>query len=232
MTEPSGSRRGHRASGASGTSGWAVRGRRWLVALAVITVVVLVAAGLSIALDRGGTGPADTPPSPAASSDFALVTPRPTIATSFPPVASHSPTSNPSPAPTPNRGIKAKRIEIARLGIDLKIVEGDGIDAPRGKAAHYPGSGWPDGGTNIYIYGHAQTGMFLRLWEAKVGDQIVLTLVDGTQRTYVVAKINPRVPWNAIAYLDPTPVEQLTLQTSTSYYPTSPRFIVIAYPTP
>ncbi len=232
MTEPSGRRRRRRrATGTSGTSSWASRGRRSLVALAVISIIVLVAAGLSIALGGGGAGPAGTP-SPAASSDFPLVTPRPTIATSFPPVATDSPTPTPTPSPTPNRGIKAKRIEIARLGIDLKIVEGDGIDAPIGKAAHYPGTGWPGGGTNIYIYGHARTGMFLPLWDAKVGDEVVLTLVDGTQRTYVVAKVIPKVPWNAVKYLGATPTEQLTLQTSTSYYPTAPRFIAIAYPTP
>ena len=63
---------------------------------------------------------------------------------------------------------------IERLGIDLTIVEGDGIDAPIGKAAHYPGTGWPGGGTNIYIYGHAQEGMFLSLWDAKKGDEVVL----------------------------------------------------------
>jgi hypothetical protein len=33
-----------------------------------------------------------------------------------------------------------------------------------------------------------------------------------------------------MAYLNPTPTEQLTLQTSTSYYATAPRFVVIAVP--
>ena len=56
--------------------------------------------------------------------------------------------------------------------------------------------------------------------------------MDGTTRTYVVTKILPMVPWDAVQYLDPTPTEQLTLQTSTSYYPTAPRFVVIAVPAP
>ena len=121
---------------------------------------------------------------------------------------------------------------IERLGINLRIVEGDGIDAPLNKAAHYPGTGWPGGGTNIYIYGHAQEGMFLSLWDVKKGDEVTLTLVDGTTRTYIIAKVIPKAPWDAMHYLDPTPREQLTLQTSTSYHPTSPRFIAIAYPAP
>ena len=129
-------------------------------------------------------------------------------------------------------GIQANHIKIDRLGIDLAVIQGDGIDAPIGKAAHFPSSGWPGGGTNIYIYGHARVGMFIRLWDARIGDTVQLGLVDGTTRTYVVTKILPMVPWDALAYLDPTPTEQLTLQTSTSYYPTAPRFVVIALPAP
>ena len=109
-------------------------------------------------------------------------------------------------------------------------MEGDGLDAPIGKAAHYPGTAWPGGGSNIYIYGHARVGMFLSLWQARVGDKVVLTLADGTTRTYVVSKVLPKVPWDDVAYLNPTPTEQLTLQTSTSYYATAPRFVVIAVP--
>lgn len=135
-----------------------------------------------------------------------------------------------SASPAGVQPIRATRIRITRLGIDLQIVEGDGIDAPMGKAAHYPGSAWPGGGSNIYIYGHAQEGMFLSLWNARVGDAIVLDLADGSTRTYVVAQVLPQVPWNAMQYVRPTATEQLTLQTSTSYHPTSPRFIVIAYP--
>lgn len=128
-------------------------------------------------------------------------------------------------------GIRATRIRIPRLEIDLPIIEGDGIDAPIDKAAHYPDTAWPDGELkNIYIYGHAQEGMFLTLWEAELGDEVILELEDGTERTYVVTEVLPEVPWDALEYLDPTPTEQLTLQTSTSYEPTSPKFIVIAEP--
>jgi LPXTG-site transpeptidase (sortase) family protein len=128
--------------------------------------------------------------------------------------------------------ILATRITIHRLAIDLPAVEGDGVDAPLDKAAHFPGSGWPGGGTNIYLYAHARTGMFLSLWDARDGDLVVLTLADGTDRTYVVDTVLPRVPWDAVRYLAPTRTEQLTLQTSTSYTATAPRFLVIAHPTP
>ncbi len=74
--------------------------------------------------------------------------------------------------------------------------------------------------------------MLIALWKARVGDTIELDLVDGTSRTYVIRKVLPKVPWDAVQYLEPTPTEQLTVQTSTSYQPTAPRFIVIAVPAP
>ncbi len=126
----------------------------------------------------------------------------------------------------------ARRIAIPRLSIDLPVVRGDGVDAPLGKAAHYPDTGWPHGGTNIYLYAHARDGMFINLWKAKVGDEIDLTLVDGSTAVYTVSEVLPKVPWDALSYLDPTPTEQLTLQTCTSYEETAPRFLVIAKPAP
>ena len=118
------------------------------------------------------------------------------------------------------------------MEIDLPVIEGDGIDAPLHKAAHFPGTAWPDEGSNIYLYGHAQEGMFLRLWDSVVGDEVILTLIDGTARTYRVERVLPKVAWDAVEYLDATPEEQLTLQTSTSNTATAPRFVVIAKPTP
>jgi LPXTG-site transpeptidase (sortase) family protein len=218
-----------------------VSGRGTLAAVIVIAATVIVAAGLSIVLGGGGissVGPSTTPTAAptAAPSAFAAAPPSPT---DFPAVATPAATGGAGPSAGPGTsaapsppvvGIVARRIQIPRLGIDLKIIEGDGIDAPIGKAAHFPGTAWPDGGSNIYIYGHAREGMFLPLWDAKLGDKVVLTLADGTERTYVVDKVLPKVPYDAVQYLQPTPTEQLTLQTSTSYYETAPRFVVIAHP--
>jgi LPXTG-site transpeptidase (sortase) family protein len=194
---------------------------------AVVVVAVVLAIGLGVG--PSGTPPATATPSPVASSalgDLPLVTVAPTAS----PLDAGSPAASPSATPAVGQGIRANRIVIARLGINLAVVEGDGLDAPIGKAAHYPGSAWPGGGSNIYIYGHARVGMFLPLWQIHIGDTVELDLVDGTSRTYVITKILPKVPYDAVSYLAPTPTEQLTLQTSTSYYPTAPRFVVIAVP--
>jgi LPXTG-site transpeptidase (sortase) family protein len=210
--------------------------RRAAVFIAIMVVVVLLVTACA--------GPDTASPTPTpdvaqatspAFSDLPLVAVSPTTTAEAPtPTATVSPTpGSASPSATAvAAGIRANRIRIARLGIDLKIVEGDGIDAPIGKAAHYPSSAWPGAGSNIYIYGHARVGMFLSLWKAQVGDTIQLDLIDGTTRTYVVDQVLPKVPWDAVKYTRPTATEQLTLQTSTSYHPTSPRFIVIALPAP
>jgi LPXTG-site transpeptidase (sortase) family protein len=196
------------------------RGRAAVLALSIAVAVVAGA----VALGGPSQGVAVLP-----SGSPVVGVSAPATAT-LPAVPTASATATSSPALTE---IVADRIRIARLGIDLRIIEGDGIDAPLNKrVAHYPGTAWPDGGSNIYIYGHARAGLFLSLWEAKIGDEIELDLVDGTIRRYIVSEVKPRVPWNAREYLEPTPTEQLTLQTSTSYTPTAPRFIVIATPAP
>ena len=203
-----------------------------VVAGAAVVVAALV---LAVALGVGpsATTPASATPSPVASSalgDLPLVT----VAPSASPLDAGSPAASPSVSPPGSpavgAGIRANRIKIARLGLDLAVVEGDGVDTPIGKAAHYPGSAWPGGGSNIYLYGHARVGMFLPLWQIHIGDTVEMDLVNGTSRTYVVTKILPKVPYDAVSYLAPTPTEQLTLQTCTSYYPTAPRFVVIAVP--
>lgn len=196
-----------------------VRATLLLLALAIAVAATAVAFG-------GGGAPADSP----STSLSPTLVPAPTG--TLPAVATATPSNGVASASPQTAGIVARRIRITRLGINLRIVEGDGVDAPMNKAAHYPATGWPGGGTNIYIYAHAQEGMFLTLWDARVGDEVDLDLVDGTVRSYLVTQVKPKVPWNALQYLQPTPTEQLTLQTSTSYTPTAPRFIVIAEPAP
>ena len=208
------------------------RGRALAIAGSVLAIV-LMATGLAFVLGGGLRGtalPAPSVPVGGVATLAATTEPTPGFTGSPSPTATPSAGASFTPDAGQKVGIRAQQIRIERLGIDLPIIEGDGIDAPIGKAAHFPSSGWPDGGTNIYIYGHAREGMFLALWDARKGDTVVLDLVDGTSRTYVVTQILPRVPWDAIEYLDPTAPEQLTIQTSTSYYPTAPRFIVIAVP--
>jgi LPXTG-site transpeptidase (sortase) family protein len=219
--------------------GRSVRSRTTARRVAVFLSGLGVVAVLVVALGLSGSGGASPPsaPDPGPSGVLADLSLVPVVATESPAAADGTASSQRAETAGATRGAgpsgagtRATRIRIERLEIDLRIVDGDGIDAPIGKAAHYPGSAWPGEGSNIYIYAHAQEGMFLNLWDAREGDIVELDLVDGTSVDYVVDRVLPKVPWNAVEILEETRREQLTLQTSTSYQPTAPRFVVIAHP--
>jgi LPXTG-site transpeptidase (sortase) family protein len=128
------------------------------------------------------------------------------------------------------------RIQIPRLGIDLPILEGDvGRDTvqqqtPENFAFHLPGTAIPGTGANAYLYAHARRGMFLSLWDAKIGDVVWISTPDGRTLRYVITEIHPRVPPDDVSWTAPSPPDHLTLQTSTGPDPGDPRFVVIAQP--
>ena len=169
------------------------------------------------------------PMSPAMPVD-ASTGPRPSssVATSIPnavPTAAHS-----TSTATSAIRVVATALRVPALGIDLPIYEGDGTNATIGKAAHYPGTAWPGGGTLIYIYAHARDGMFIALWDARPGELIILDLANGSSADYIVTRIDPNVAWNDMSVLRPTSTEILRLQTCTGNGLTVPRYIVEAVP--
>jgi len=128
------------------------------------------------------------------------------------------------------------RVAIERLGIDLPLRAGD-IErdlvkqaTPEGAAFLLPGSAVPGTGDNAYIYAHARKGMFLPLWDARVGDLVVVSRGAAAPLRYVVSEIHPRVPADDLASAQPTGDERLTLQTSTGPRAADPRFVVVALP--
>ena len=127
------------------------------------------------------------------------------------------------------------RVQIPRLAIDLPLAEGDvsrDIDqqkTPEGYAFHLPGTSIPGLGGNTYLYAHARVGMFLSLWDARVGDVVYIATPTKALK-YVVSEVHPRVPPDDVSWTRPTPAEQLTLQTSTGPSPGDPRFVVVAVP--
>lgn len=194
-------------------------------ALPVITGLLLVIVGLGLWLGMSGPGPAAVAvPSPVASS------PSPAVSA---PGASGSPTHDPR-SPIPD----GYRIQIPRLAIDLPVAEGDivrDIDqqkTPEHYAFHLTGTAIPGRGGNSYFYAHARTGMFLTLWNARVGDEIFISTPDRKALKYVVSEVHPAVIPTDVSWAQPTPAERLTLQTSTGPNPTDPRFVVVALPAP
>jgi LPXTG-site transpeptidase (sortase) family protein len=196
--------------------------------LTLLAGVLLLAVG--IALIAGGGLPRAGSVAPVAlPSASATATPGATAsADSTTAPATSTPTTGPIP--------EGYRIEMPRLGIDLPIAEGD-IErdvvvqkTPENFAFHFPGTAIPGTIGNSYIYAHARQGMFLSLWNARLGDQVSITTPAGVALKFVVTEIHPRVPPADTSWLQPSGDERLTLQTSTGPNRDDPRFVVVAAP--
>ena len=143
-----------------------------------------------------------------------------------------APIATPVPAIPPGY-----RIKVPRLAIDLPLAEGDierdavRQQTPENFAFHLPGSALPGDSGNAYFYAHARAGMFLALWNAREGDQVVITTPDARELHYVVSEVHPRVDPTDVSWAGPTTGARLTLQTSTGPNSGDPRFVVIALPT-
>jgi sortase A len=133
----------------------------------------------------------------------------------------------PSARPSGVDEIAPARIEAPSAGINLGLVEGDGVHVPLNLAAHYPGTAEPGSTGNAVYYAHAQPGMFLGLYKLRLGDAVRVVREDGTELVFHVAAFK-KVAFNDRSVLLPTSFGELTLLTCTSYDPFTARFIVIA----
>jgi hypothetical protein len=194
---------------------------RWAPAASVLALCL----GLVLLVGLRPAPPISTPPPSVAAAATASPPPSPTVG------ATASPTASPTPPIPPGY-----RIKIARLAIDLPIAEGDvqrdtvQQQTPDNFAFHLPGTAFPGDRGNSYIYAHARRGMFLNLWSAREGDEIVIVTPDARELRYVVSEVHPRVDPAEVSWTAPTSTERVTLQTSTGPNPADPRFVVIALP--
>ena len=139
-------------------------------------------------------------------------------------------------APVPPTLAAGTRVRVPRLKIDLAIEPGDvarDIEAqatPATAAYLLPGSAVPGAGGNAYVYAHARPGLFLALWDVRLGDAIEVTAPGVATLRYVVTEIHPRVAPDDLTYIAPKDDDRLTLQTSTGSWTLSPRFVVVARP--
>jgi hypothetical protein len=189
---------------------------------------LLLAIGLAL-VASGGLPRAGSVAPVALPSATASATPSATVAAS----AFAGP---PTPAPTIGPIPDGYRVQVPRLGIDLPIAEGD-IErdvvvqqTPENFAFHLPGTAIPGTVGNSYLYAHARRGMFLALWNARIGDQVTITTPAGPELKFVVTEVHPRVPPEDTSWIQPSTDERLTLQTSTGPGRNDPRFVVVAVP--
>jgi hypothetical protein len=139
----------------------------------------------------------------------------------------------PTPTPAPYVPLDGLRILIPALGINLKIVEGDGAEPHYGFADHYPGMKWPGQGGRSFIYAHAQPGMFgplLGNGYASVGDEVDIQQPDGSQLRYKIDRYTNKWPVTDTSILAPTNHEELILYTCTSWTYADPKIVAWAEP--
>jgi LPXTG-site transpeptidase (sortase) family protein len=185
--------------------------RLWPLALFIVGLLVLVAGALLVV---GPLRPGQAAP------------PQPTGAQSL----RHIIDTDSFPAPASAASHDGERVKVPDLGIDLPIIEGDGINVPYYKAAHYPGLKWPGEGDRAVLYAHAQSGMFGPLFRAHVGQKIDIDLQSGRALHYTIAEYHPQWPATDLSIVRPVGHEELVLLTCTTYNPYDPRIIVVAKP--
>jgi len=107
------------------------------------------------------------------------------------------------------------RIEIARLGLSVIIIEGDDGKTLRRAAGHVPGTALPGQPGNVGITGHRDT-FFRPLRNIQLDDVITLTTLQGEYRYRVVSTkiVSPE----DVAVLDRIDGEILTLVTCHPFY--------------
>jgi len=107
------------------------------------------------------------------------------------------------------------RIEIARLGLSVMIMEGDDGKTLRRAAGHVPGTALPGQLGNVGITAHRDT-FFRPLRNIQMDDMITLTTLQGVYHYRVVS--TKVVSSQEVEVLDSTGGEVLTLVTCHPFY--------------
>lgn len=218
--------------------------------LALVGVALIIVGQLD--LDQPGVAGNSLPPIPEPTRT-------PIVSPLLSPGVSGSPEPTATPSPTPHLTSTAVQIQIASVGINLPVrkpATSAECDFPLEHDAWLLcGSSWPGRGTNTYIFGHAVRGIFLPLWNVKLGDEVKILMSDKRVLQYRINEIHanvscpdarePPMPAGleplALKYAAPgcgqgafwtasTDHERLTLQTSQGYNRNWGEFIVVADP--
>jgi hypothetical protein len=161
-------------------------------------------------------------------------------------------TANPVLRPA-DSGWVARRLAVPGLGIDVAVFApnpANELFPPYAGAYIHSISSQPGRGTNSYIFAHAVQGLFLPLWWAQVGQEVLVQMSDGQVLGYVITAVVRDVPCpdptkpkppnlspalaNATecdtSWMMPTPSERLTLQTSQGLNRNYGELVIVAEP--
>ena len=194
--------------------------RRPLPALAAAVVVLGVLTGCSgtgagVAADATGAGArAATPSAPAPAPDPASS-----------PSAATAP-AEPEAAAVPAVGVAPARVDVAAIGlseplIDLGLDASGAMEVPvdADDVGWFTGGGRPGGRGPTVVAGHVDSAsgpaVFARLDELVVGDEVVLTDVDGGVARYVVSEVVdvPKAEFPTARVFGAQPTDELRLIT-------------------
>jgi LPXTG-site transpeptidase (sortase) family protein len=151
-----------------------------------------------------------------------------------------SPANFPAPLPMGNQQLPREppgspdgwRIRLPALKIDLPLVQGDGLNVPYYKAAHYPTMPWPGVGKRSFVYAHAQYGppiMFGPLLGHNVtGTDVYVDRGGRSSLHYVIHQYYAAWPISDTRWLKPADRDELILMTCTSWNASDPRVIAVA----
>ncbi len=233
-------------------------------AAAVVVIVVLTAVSVSPSPaqpTRSATVHSTQPSAPAASDTapdplFIAAERLAPLPSTGPPVENQARIID-RPAPnlrSADQGWVGQRIAVPDLGINIPLsMAGNAATEefpPFSGAYILRSSSQPGRGTNSYVFAHAMPELFKPLWQARIGQLVVVTMSDGQQLNYRITRIVPDVPCPdpsapkpaglppALAnatYCDtswtmPTPTERLTLQTSQGFNRNYGELVIIAEP--
>jgi len=120
------------------------------------------------------------------------------------------------------------RLRIARIGIDMVMVDGTAASPLRKGPGHYPGTAWPGLRGTVAIAGHRTTYMapFRDLDELRRGDPIVLAMPYG-RFTYRVERTRIVAP-TAVEVVRDVGHEQVVLTACHPLYSAKQRLVVFA----
>jgi sortase (surface protein transpeptidase) len=227
------------------------------IILGVAGVALIIIGTLDLDSDPVASLPPITTSTP---SPVAEVTPTVDPTTSASPSLSASAVPSPTPTRTPlPDDVVAVQLEVPDVGVNVLVrqsvsQETDGF--PPSDAAYILSAGnQPGRNTNSFIFAHALTHLFKRLWNVQPGALVLVRMSDGSVLTYVVTEVRPNVPCpdpNADPALDPpdpplalqihddcslgafwtqpTDYERLTLQTSQGFNRNWGELVIVADP--
>lgn len=120
-------------------------------------------------------------------------------------------------------------MQIPKIGMDVAMVEGIGVEDLKKGPGHYPDSAMPGHLGNFVVAGHRTTygAPFIDLDQLEVGDQI--DVIDGQRRqfTYIVSESKAVDPAE-VGVLAKTDDARLTLITCTPKFSAAQRLIIVA----